>query len=67
MQTVTLNIEDGFYNHFMELLNNISKDKVEVVDTAFPSELVVSSIDEVRRRVYEAENSEGMTEQEYEK
>lgn len=67
MQTVTLNIEDEFYNHFMELLKNISTDKIEVVDIAFPNELVVSSVDEVRRRVYEAESSEGMTEQEYEK
>ena len=67
MQTITLNVEDGFYNSFMELLKNISKDKIEIVDDRFPSDVIVNSKEEVRRRVYEAEQSEGLTEEEYNK
>jgi len=71
MQTITLNIEDSFYNSFMELLNNISKDKIEIVDSGFPADVIVSSKEEVRRRVHEAEqridSGEFLTQDEYRK
>ena len=71
MQTITLKVEDSFYDAFMELLKNISKEKVEIVDEGYPPEVVVSSVEEVRRRVYEAEervkSGEYLTEDEYRK
>ncbi len=67
MQTVTLKIDDNFYDHFMALIKNISKDKVKVVEDDFPEGIVVSSVDEVRRRVLEAEKSVGLSEEEYQK
>jgi len=65
MQTITLKVEDSFYDAFMELLKNISKEKIEIVDEGYPPEVVVSSVEEVRRRVYEAEQSRSLTEEEY--
>jgi hypothetical protein len=63
MQRVTLQIDDNFYNHFMELIKNISK--VKVVENDFPQELLVSSVEEVRKRVYKSEQSKGLTQEEY--
>ncbi len=71
MQTITLKVEDSFYDAFMELLKNISKEKIEIVEEGYPPEVVVSSVEEVRRRVYEAEervkSGEYLTEDEYRK
>ena len=71
MQTITLKVEDGFYDAFMQLLQNISKDKIEIIEEGYPSDMIVSSVEEVRRRVYEAEarieNGEFLTEEEYRK
>jgi hypothetical protein len=71
MQTISLKIEDAFFPHFKALIDSLVKDKkVELVDeydyeNNYPQEAVVSSIEEVRRRVYEAEKEPSMTEAEY--
>lgn len=63
MQTINLKVEDSFFPHFKALIDSLVKDKkVELVDDEYdyennyPQEVVVSSVEEVRRRVYEAEN-----------
>jgi hypothetical protein len=63
MQTISLKVEDGFFPHFKALIDSLVKDKkVELVDddydyeNNYPQSVVVSSVEEVRRRVYEAED-----------
>ena len=70
MQTVNLKVEDSFYPHFKAMLESFIRDKkVELIQNEFPSELVVKSAEEVRKRAQEAEerikNGEYLTEQEY--
>lgn len=63
MQTISLKVEDSFFPHFKALIDSLIKDKkVEVVDEEYdyennyPQSVAVSSIEEVRRRVYAAED-----------
>lgn len=72
MQTISLKVEDSFFPHFKALIDSLVKDKkVELVDDEhdyennYPQSVVVSSVEEVRRRVYEAEKEPSMTEAEY--
>jgi len=76
MQTISLKVEDSFFPHFKALIDSLIKDKkVEVVDDEYdyennyPQSVVVSSVEEVRRRVYEAEEriakGEHMTQEQY--
>jgi len=62
MQTINLRIEDSFLAQFQAIIANLSKEhKIEVIEDEYdyennyPQSAVVSSIEEVRRRVYEAE------------
>ena len=62
MQTISLKVEDSFFPHFKALIDSLVKDKkVELVDDEhdyennYPQSVVVSSVEEVRRRVLEAE------------
>ena len=62
MQTISLKVEDSFFPHFKALIDSLVKDKkVELVDDGYdyennyPQSVVVSSVEEVRRRVLEAE------------
>jgi len=65
MSIMSLEIDDGFLPHFKAILESFVKDKkVKVLEedsveydyaSACPSELIVSSVEEVRRRVYEAQ------------
>ena len=74
MQSIKLTIEDSIYSRFMGLLEILPKGSVSIerveeeydYSTVCPSELIVSSVDEVRRRIYEAEKEEGLSEEEYE-
>ncbi len=73
MQTMNLKIEDSFFPQFKEMIENFVKDnKVKIVDEEYdhennyPQSVVVSSVEEVRKRVYEAEQEEGLSEEEYE-
>lgn len=56
MQTVTLKINDSFYEHFMALLESLPKKQVKVIDRSINKEMIVSSTAEVRRRAFEAED-----------
>lgn len=55
MQTVTLKINDSFYEHFMALVDSLPKKQVKVVERPMSDEVIVSSETEVRRRAFEAE------------
>lgn len=55
MQTVTLKINDSFYEHFMALVDSLPKKQVKVVERPMSDAVIVSSETEVRRRAFEAE------------
>jgi len=71
---MNLEIDNGFFPHFKAMIDSFVKDnKVSVVEvddydyTLYaPESVIVSSVEEVRRRVAIAEAEEGMTEEEYE-
>lgn len=76
MQTMNLKIDDNFFPHFKAMIESLVKDKkVEVVDQEYdyennyPESVVVSSVEEVRQRVHEAENrindGEYLTQEQY--
>lgn len=72
MQTMNLKIDDNFFPHFKAMIESLVKDKkVEVVDQAYdyennyPESVLVSSVEEVRKRVYEAEQEQGLSEDDY--
>jgi len=78
VQTINLRVEDSFFAQFQAIIANLSKEhKIEVIEEEYdyknnyPQSVVVSSIEEVRRRVYEAEKrieeGEFLTQEEYEK
>lgn len=52
MQTIRLNVEDTFFPHFRALIESLIKDKkVEIIE----DDIIVSSIEEVRKRVLASE------------
>jgi len=74
---MNLQIEDSFFPQFKVMIENFIKEKkVHIADDSYdyennyPQSVVVSSVDEVRRRVFEAEkrieNGDFITEEEYE-
>lgn len=65
MQTVTLKIDDNFYEHFMALIHSLPKKQVKVVEHSMPEHIIVSSTEEVKKRVYESEKSHSFSEEEY--
>ncbi len=76
MQTISLKVEESFFPHFKALIDSLAKDKkVEIVDCGYdyennyPQSVVLSSAEEVRRRVYEAEkrieSGEYLTQEQY--
>ncbi len=67
MQTVTLKINDNFYEHFMAIVDSLPKKQVKVVDKKIPSGIIVTSIEEVKRRVEAAEKSESLSDSAYKK
>lgn len=72
MHSIRLNIEDSIYERLMGLLEILPKGSIEVEEEyAYtkncPPELIISSSAEVRRRVYEAEKEESLSEEEYER
>lgn len=56
MQTVTLKINDSFYEHFMALVDSLPKKQVKVVERSMNEDVIVSSTAEIRRRAFEAED-----------
>lgn len=79
MQTINLKVEDSFFPHFKAILDSFIKDKkVQVIENEeydfennYPQNTVISSVEEVKKRVFEAEkrisNGDFITEKEYEK
>ena len=68
MQTMNLQIEESFFPHFKALIDSFVNDnKIQIVDNDFPEHLVCSSIEEIRKRVYLAEQEEGLSQMEYDK
>ncbi|KIM05585.1 MAG: hypothetical protein KN64_03660 [Sulfurovum sp. AS07-7] len=78
MQIMNLRIDDSFYPHFKAIIESFVKDKkIEVMDyksyeyeTIFSQNLLVSSVKDVQKRVFEAEkrvyNGEFLTQESYE-
>lgn len=72
MHTMNLRIEDDFFPHFKAMLDSFVKDKkVRIIENELPVNVIVSSVEEVHRRVAEAEkriaNGEYHTQEESEK
>ena len=71
---MSLEIDNNFFPHFKAMIDSFVKDnKVSVVEIDeydyaknAPESVIVSSVEEVRRRVALAEAEESMTEEEYE-
>jgi hypothetical protein len=71
---MNLEIDNSFFPHFKAMIDSFVKDNkvsvVEIDDYDYarhaPESVIVSSVEEVRRRVAIAEAEEGMTEEEYE-
>jgi len=70
MTTISINVEDSFVDTLQTMLRGfIEQKKIQIIDEN-KSSFTVNSIDEVKKRVYEAEkrihNNGGIDEQEYE-
>lgn len=66
MQTLNLKIDDTFFPHFKAMLDSFIKDKkVEIIDNPQPYGFIVSSVEEVQKRVLEAENEPSLSQEEY--
>jgi hypothetical protein len=64
---MNLEIEDSFFPHFKALVESfINDNKVKIVNNELPKHIECNSIEEVRRRVYLAEQEEGVTQSNYE-
>ncbi len=72
MHTINLSIEDDFFPHFKVILESFIHDKkVRIIENELPAQVSVSSVEEVHRRVAEAEKriakGDYYTQEEYEK
>lgn len=73
MQTINLKIDDTFFPHFKAILESFVKDKkVEIIEDSdfnfennYPKSVVVNSVEDVRKRVFEAQKERGLNEDEY--
>lgn len=66
MQTLSLKIDDTFFPHFKAMLDSFIKDKkVEIIDTDHQHSFIVSSVEEVQKRVLEAENEPSLSQEAY--
>ena len=71
---MNLEIDNNFFPHFQAIIDSFVKDNkvsvIEIDDYDYakntPKSVVVSSVEEVRRRVALAEEEESITEEEYE-
>ena len=66
MQTMNLQIEESFFPHFKALIDSfINDNKVKILKDEPLKDFECSSVEEVRRRVYLAEQQEGLSQLEY--
>ena len=65
MQTLNLKIDDTFFPHFKAILESFIKDKkIEIIDDN-PHDFIVNSVEEVKKRVFEAEQEASLSQDEY--
>ncbi|MCX6052726.1 MAG: hypothetical protein NTZ60_09465 [Campylobacterales bacterium] len=68
MQTLNLRVDESFFPHFKVMLDSFVKDKkVEIIEDTFQKHLIASSVEDVRKRVFEAEQQQSVSQEEYEK
>ena len=68
MQTLNLRVDESFFPHFKAMLDSFVKDnKVEIIEDTFPKHLIASCVEDVKKRVYEAEQEQSVSQEEYEK
>ena len=66
MQTINLKVEDDFFPHLKAILESFVKDKkVRIIENELPANVIVSSVEEIHRRIAEAESEVGMSQEEY--
>ena len=66
MHTLSLKIDDTFFPHLIAMLDSFIKDKkVEIIDTDDQHSFIVSSVEEVQKRVLEAENEPSLSQEAY--
>ncbi len=65
MQTLNLKIDDAFFPHFKAILDSFIKDKkIEIIDNN-QHNFIVNSVNEVKKRVLEAEKEPSLSQDEY--
>ncbi len=65
MQTLNLKIDDTFFPHFKAILDSFIKDKkIEIIDNT-PHDFMVNSVEEVKKRVFEADQETSLSQDEY--
>jgi len=72
MHTLQIKVSDNLYNDVISYLSKYPKSELKIKKTTpYPKDILVSSVEEVRRRVHEAEarvaNGEYLTQEEFEK
>ena len=68
MQTMNLQIDENFYPHFKALIDSFVNDnKIKIIKKNYqlPNEVIISSVEDVKQRVYSAEKEVGMSKNEY--
>ena len=57
MHSLKLNIDDSVYTQFLSFVNKFKDNEVSVIEDKVREDFVVSSVDEVRKRVLSAESN----------
>lgn len=66
MQTLNLKVDDTFFPHFKAILDSFIKDKkIEIIESDLQKSFTITSVEEVKRRVFEAEAETSLSQQEY--
>jgi len=66
MTTINLKVEDNLVDVIKTVLSGFVQQKTVQIEEERP-DFIVSSAEEVKKRVYEAEAQEGMSEEEYDR
>ena len=61
MHSLTLNIDDSVYSQFLSLIKQFKKDEVNIVEDKTQENFVVSSADDVQKRIADAEKNNNFT------
>ena len=67
MHTLKIKVSDSLYIDVLATLQKYPKSELQIKENKiFPQELLIGSVEDVRKRVYEAEKQPSITEKEYE-